>query len=107
MAWIRGENGLVLEVYEPISEVFAQRLARGEITQVANAAGDPLEEPVEEPTDPAPDHAAELAAVRAELAAEREVSARRGAELAAALERVAELEAATTEPKPARTRAKS
>jgi hypothetical protein len=45
-AWIRGENGLILQMDLPLPDAFATRLARGEITRV-NEDGTPWEE---EPT---------------------------------------------------------
>lgn len=51
--WYRTEGGSVLEMDHPLPEGIAQRVAKGDIRRVANAAGDPLEEPAPPAVKPA------------------------------------------------------
>jgi hypothetical protein len=49
--WLRGENGIVFEQRLPLTEGFADRITKGYMSRVANAAGDPY---VEHAAPPAP-----------------------------------------------------
>ena len=70
--WIRGENGIVLEVDLPLSETFASRVKRGEIVRV-NKDGTPWEPAAADTAAPAagePDDVAELREAHAVVLAE-------------------------------------
>lgn len=97
--WYRTEGGSILLMDHPLSEPIAARVAKGEITRVANEKGDPYAEPEE--TKPkrgaksATDPAAELKAAQAKLAEQEKALAEVTAERDTALaERDAALEAA-------------
>lgn len=48
--WYRTESGTILEMDLPLPEGIAQRVVRGEIVRVANAAGDPWPDPQTPPS---------------------------------------------------------
>lgn len=73
--YFRGENGLILEMDLPLGDAYAGRLNRGELVRVADADGTPWVESEPQPTaTPAGDDGT-------------------AAQLAEALDRIAELEA--------------
>lgn len=82
--WFRLEGGTVQEMDLPLHETIAHRVAKGEITRVANAEGDPYEEPEGLPEVSDVEAAANMAAVHEELSNALD----RNTELAAELEAV-------------------
>lgn len=54
--WLRGENGVVFEQRLPLTEGFADRITKGYMARVANAAGEPYVEhvPAPEPAQAGP-----------------------------------------------------